>query len=327
MRRVGFAKPFALLVFLALSLPLQAIENTGTSALNFLKLDIGGRAAGMAGAFAAVADDPSATLYNPAGLIQITKPAALFAHTRWIFDTRLNFAGVALPLGAYGSIGAAFYTFNSGDIRETTIYQPGGTGRYFQVNDYLVSLSYARQMTDRLTIGATAKWIREEILHEQAGAVAFDFGSLFWTGFLNTRLALVLSNFGSSVQFQGRDLIVDLPGGQEAYLRTLGWSLPLLFRVGISGIVQRQSLNALWSVELVDARDAPPRGNLGVEIGIADLLFLRGGYRIGYDTDRFTAGAGFHLQAPGLGNLSLDYAYHEMKPLGTASRISLTLRF
>ena len=47
---------------------LRAGENTGAS---FLKIGVGARACGMSSAFTAVADDPSAMHWNPAGLAMV----------------------------------------------------------------------------------------------------------------------------------------------------------------------------------------------------------------------------------------------------------------
>ena len=42
----------------------------GTTSANFLKIDVGARAAAMGGAFTALADDGSSLYWNPAGITQ-----------------------------------------------------------------------------------------------------------------------------------------------------------------------------------------------------------------------------------------------------------------
>ncbi len=310
-----------------------AIQNTGTSALNFLKIEVGGRALGMGGAFSAIASDASALYYNPAGLAVHRKSSAMFSHNRWYVGTSLNFAGVVLPVMNYGSIGLWYYGFNSGDIKETTIYNPEGTGRYFQVNDYLLGLSYAKMMTDRLSIGGTVKLIRESILHENASVIAVDFGSLYRTSFFNDmRLSFVLSNFGSMARFEGRDLIIQVPVGRlvETEMNTYNWPIPLLFRIGASSDIPLGPANLKWAVEVVDSRDASPRFNTGLEVSLKNMLFVRGGYRLGYDDNMATVGIVVKTSLLGLGTVNFDYAYvlsGAGEGLGNTQRLTFGVEF
>jgi len=309
-----------------------AIENTGTSALNFLKIEVGGRALGMGGAFSPIANDASALYYNPAGIAS-GRTMAMFSHTKWYVGTQLNFAGIVFPIYTYGAIGLWYYGFNSGDIKETTIYNPEGTGRYFQVNDYLMGLSYAKMMTDRLSVGGTFKIVRESILHENATVFAFDFGSLYRTSFLNEmRISFVLSNFGSMAKFEGRDLIVQVPIGRlvETEMKTYNWPIPLFFRIGASSDVPIGKTRLTWAIDVVDSRDAPPHFNLGLEYSLRDIVFLRAGYRAGYDENMFTGGLGVATSLPGIGKVSVDYAYVGQTGsalLGTTHRLSLGIDF
>lgn len=310
-----------------------AIENTGTSALNFLKIEVGGRALGMGGAFSAIASDASALYYNPAGIAVGQKSMAMFSHNKWFVGTSLNFAGVVLPIRDYGAVGMWFYGFNSGDIKETTIYHPEGTGRYFQVNDYLIGLSYAKMMTDRLSVGGSFKLVRESILHENATVIAADFGSLYKTSFFNNmRLSFVLSNFGSMAKFEGRDLIIQVPVGRlvETEMNTYNWPIPLFFRIGASSDINLNVANMTWAIEVVDSRDAAPRLNLGLEFSIRQTVFVRGGYRAGYDNNSVTMGIGVKSSLPGLGRLSFDYAYiyqPASEKLGDTQRLTLGVEF
>ena len=53
---------------LAVSLASAAAAQPGSAGLTFLKFGVGARALGMGDAYSAIADDPSATYYNPASL-------------------------------------------------------------------------------------------------------------------------------------------------------------------------------------------------------------------------------------------------------------------
>ncbi|MDZ7765928.1 MAG: UPF0164 family protein [Melioribacteraceae bacterium] len=79
-----------LLLFLMISLTAYAQESdqVGTSMANFLKIDVGSRASALGGAFVAMADDASATYWNPGGLVNVKKNEAMFQSTNWVADTK-----------------------------------------------------------------------------------------------------------------------------------------------------------------------------------------------------------------------------------------------
>jgi hypothetical protein len=78
-----------------------------------LKLGVGARAMGMGSAYVAVADDPTALHWNPAGLAASGEAIQITAmHNEWIEDFRQEFAAVAFPiLGGSGATAfSGFYT-------------------------------------------------------------------------------------------------------------------------------------------------------------------------------------------------------------------------
>ena len=92
-------------------------EAAGTTGLNFLKIGVGGRPAGMGEAFVAVADDASALYWNPAGLARLTSPEAIAMHNEWFQGMRYEYLGYVQPLadilpaigGVAGASAAALY--------------------------------------------------------------------------------------------------------------------------------------------------------------------------------------------------------------------------
>ena len=95
-------------------------DNVGTSVANFLKIQAGGRAASMGGAFCAQVNDASALYLNPAGMSQITKTEFMFNHTDWILDLDHTFIGLIIPLGKNGNFGLSVNHLNIGEMEETT---------------------------------------------------------------------------------------------------------------------------------------------------------------------------------------------------------------
>ena len=65
----------------------------------------------------------------------------------------------------------------------TTEDEPDGTDKDFKVTGVCIrGIFYARRVTDRLRIGVTGKYIREDILTSYMQSFALDIGSNFNTG-------------------------------------------------------------------------------------------------------------------------------------------------
>jgi len=318
----------------------QETSHVGTSMANFLKIGAGSRSAALGDAYVALANDVSALYWNPAGLALLNKAEVLFQSTAWIAGTNLYFSGLAFPLGNMGTIGASIYGFSSGDIQETTLAQPEGTGRNVSANDMAIGVSYGYRFTDRFSAGTTIKYISERLSREKASTFAFDVGSIFITNFLHEmRIGISLSNLGGRMLLEGPDLIVshdlapDLPTNKyaDASLSTQDWDIPLVFRFGLAtDVFKTENSNLLVAASLNDSRDYDLRFNFGTEFSMNILkdqsIFLRGGYKGNYDEEGLCAGGGLILKLVGY-NLKIDYAYSDTGRLGNAQRYSLGIEF
>jgi len=328
-----------LIVFLLLlvSATLYAQETSkGTSMMNFLKIGVGARATAMGGAFVAIADDASAIYWNPGG-IGFMNNISLFAQTnKWIVDTDLYFADIVVPVRGVGTFGASIYSLTSGEILETTLHTPEGTGRTFGASNVALGVSFARRLTDRFSAGITFKIINESLYRESASTFAIDVGSIFITNFFNDmRIGFSFSNFGGRPLLSGADLIVthdiagDVPTNQpvEASLITQSWDLPLIFRVGVAtDIVETDNLRLTTAIAINDARDYTPRYNFGAECSLMDMIFIRGGYKAGYSEGGLTLGGGLNLEMAGY-EFNFDYSYGDQGRLGNASLYSVSIAF
>jgi len=325
-----------IVIFMIVFLPgisFAGMDHVGTSVANFLKIGVGGKAVAMGEAFTAIADDPTALFWNPGGIGFQHKMAANFTYNEWIFDTRLNYLGVVLPFGNMGSLGLSLYYFSSGDIEETTIYKPHGTGRVFSASDMYIGITYARALTDRYSVGVTAKYISEKLALESATTFAIDIGSVFIISHKkNLRMGFAISNFGPDMKMDGLDLVTSVTTENakqvEAQLKTMSWPLPLIFRVGIAADLFDNQIHRLtMAADVYDPRDYEARENVGLEYGFKSLFFVRGGYKLNYDEDSFTAGFGFNYNIQGLGGLQFDYAFADMGRLNKINRFSIGLSF
>lgn len=317
-------------------------SKAGTAVAQFLKIGIGARASAMGESFAAVSNDVTALYWNPAGITNINSITFGASHSQWLAEIYHNFAGIVIPLSSSDVIGISATSLTTNEEEVTTVEQPDGTGMYYNVSDISIGLSYARAQTDRFSVGLTVKYIQQNMYNVSAQTIALDLGTYLKTGFHNLVIAMSVSNFGGNMQLEGRDLIalVDINkniSGEynpDAFLKTESYPLPLNFRVGIAmdlvGGVDPVIHSNLYRVTLaVDGNhpnDNNERLNIGGEFAWDEMLFARIGYKINYDVENWTFGAGVKVST-GSQDVSFDYAMVDYYDLGTVSRFSFEIRF
>ena len=81
----------------------EEVSGVGTNAANFLEIGVGARAMAMGGTYAAIANDPTALFYNPAGAAWVNGVQMELMHNNWLVDTKHDFVGIVVPLDFYNS--------------------------------------------------------------------------------------------------------------------------------------------------------------------------------------------------------------------------------
>jgi hypothetical protein len=320
----------------------QGFSKVGTSAAQFLKIGVGARGAGLGEAYVAAANDADALYWNPAGIARLRSISLTVGHAQWFADLSHNFAGLSVPLGESDAIGFSAIRLSAPEQEVTTVESPEGTGVYYQVSDLAIGLTYARALTDRFAVGLTGKFVQQNAYNESASAFALDIGTTLQTGFHGLTIGMCLSNFGESLKLDGRDLLAtsDVATGvsgnynPNSHLTTEEWPLPLSFRVGIAvdiigrgdAFVTSDQHRITLALDGNHPNDNAERGSIGAEYGWQEAFFLRAGYKINYDIERWTFGAGVKV---GFGEqrLLFDYAYVDYGDLGKTSRFSLGVAF
>ncbi|MDW7680297.1 MAG: PorV/PorQ family protein, partial [bacterium] len=157
-------KKLVILVLLLLTANLFAqkeVSRVGTSGAQFLKLGVGARACALGETMVATRGDVTGLFWNVAAIASIDKNSLMVSRNELYLNLNYNFLGFVLPLKRGSSVGFNVLYLDSGDMEVTTIDQPEGTGEFFNWQSYSVGVSYARFLTDRLSLGATLKYIRE----------------------------------------------------------------------------------------------------------------------------------------------------------------------
>lgn len=316
------------------------VSKVGTTAASFLGIEVGTRALGMGGAFVAVANDATAIYWNPAGISRISRSEATLIHTNWLVGTNFDFAGIVLPIGHMGSIAVSVTSLSTDEMEVRTVQNPEGIGEKFSYGDLTAGLSYAKNLTDKFSIGVNVKYISQRIWHMNAQGYALDIGTLFRTEFNGMMIGMSISNFGTSMKLEGKDVFVNYDeapqfGGSNeripAYKKTDEFPLPLLFRVGIAIDLLKNSRNQLTiAADAAHPNDNTEYINLGMEYIFRNQVALRFGYKnlFTLDTEEgFTAGVGTKLKLAGGVALKIDYAFQDFGRLENAQRFSLGFEF
>ena len=98
-----------LLLILAVS-PVCFAEGE-VNAMPHLRLGAGARSIGLGGAYTAIAEDATATVWNPAGLGSAADLSLNLSTQRLSLDRSHNFIALTKMLGSYGAIGLAATNF------------------------------------------------------------------------------------------------------------------------------------------------------------------------------------------------------------------------
>ena len=128
------------------------------------------------GGAVASAQGMDAIFWNPAGLAASENNIdAIFSNRQYIADIDNNFFGVSVDF-LNMKMGANVRTFNIGDINETTVYSPDGTGQVFTPNFSIIGATASKKLSDNTSVGLNANYIRESFGRVAASGMAFDLG-------------------------------------------------------------------------------------------------------------------------------------------------------
>lgn len=319
----------------------QEVSKIGTTAAKVLSIPVGSRALGMGGAFVAVADDATAMYWNPAGIGPLTQNEFVFMHSEWLADIRFDFVGLVFPLRGLGTVGFNFSAMTMDEMDITTEYEPEGTGETFSAGSFVAGISFARNLTDNFSIGATGKYVSENIWNSTASGLAIDIGTLFVTPFRGIRLGASISNFGQKMQILGDDLLVqkDIDAGMagnnesvNAYLASDKFDMPLTMRIGISTEIINTDFNKLLlAIDGLHPNDNTESINIGGEYTtLKNIVAVRGGIKsIGLKDreEKYSIGGGINYFLGGGKRIKIDYAYEQFLHLKDIHQFTLGVKF
>ncbi len=315
--------------------PFQQVGNSGWQ---FLKLPTNARFAAAGGVTTVLSHgDAASALANPASIADVKNISVALNQMNYVVDSDYMSGGIVKNFGKWGFAGVNFVYLNYGDMVRTSIknltdangqftgqaeLQLDGLGT-FGAHDLAMGVSYARQITDRLQVGGSLRYISESIDDATTNNISFDIGTVYYTGLKTLRLAMVGRNFGPDAEFVDWNQRVAYPA-TKVYM-------PMAFQLGaaIDILEGGESSAHLWTVaaEFIHPNDGPEKVNLGTEYKLMDLLMLRGGYRFNYDEEGLTLGGGINVSMANSLDFLINYAYLDVGRFDTVHMFSLGFAF
>ncbi|MCE2397060.1 PorV/PorQ family protein [Candidatus Poribacteria bacterium] len=268
---------FALVVLLA------PVCFAGVNAAPHLGMGSGARSLGLGGAFTAVADDATSTIWNPAGLPAVEDLTITLSSARLSLDRRHSFIGLIKRVGN-GGLGLSVVNAGVDDI--TSYNSKGDRTGSFNHNSNAFALSYGHDL-GAVSLGASARMYTDSFGDHSStsGFAGADIGLLGHNKASTFSYGIAARNLGSAIG--DNQVPVKIAGG-------------LAYRVLDKNV-------ATFSVdvehEVIDLPESPTSLHIGTEYLIANTFAIRGGTKLNTDRTQLFAGFGVNV-----GGLQLDYA-------------------
>jgi hypothetical protein len=263
-------------------------QTAGNSGVAFLKNGFGARNIAMGDLGVVGVNDLTALNYNPALLANYQNPQVILTHIQSLQDMSTQLVGASFSFfGIPFAVGFNNTTISDLEVRTTASELPQST---FNAHYAFGSISTGFNVFDNISVGATAKYVYENLLSDEAGGYVFDFGLSYNNIFEGLNLGASIKNIGSLSE-----------------LRNEATKLPTDFRFGAAYNFNLESIksvvNAVGGIQkYLDTDDM--HIHAGGEVIYDSLIAIRLGYMTGYDSKGFATGLGLFWQG-----INFDYAY------------------
>ncbi len=320
------------LLFVLATSPGDALADKYAGA--FMEDGGGARALAMGGAFVAVADDPSAAFWNPAGLVGTEGRNLLLMHAERFGDLiDRDFVAYAQPVGwsllggEDGAVAISAIRLGVDDIPLTdhlfdqldadsdgTVTNEELQGlftlqdqiKFASDSELALFASYAERKGD-WQLGGTVKFIRQSVGEYASLGIGLDLGAFrrgIWRDLdfgvkLQDATHTFLSWTGPDGYSKNEVITPALVPGLAYNLRLPDWGA----RITLASAAETRFENRRDGDQF-HAGSLSTNLHLGGELALREKVFLRGGLDSGFTIDDLTLGAGFRVSM-----LTIDYAY------------------
>lgn len=302
-------------------------EKLAQTGFQFLSVNSDARSAALGGSLTAIDGKSDALFNNPASMGFNTNLLNVsFSLNKWIAD--ITHQSISLSVrpanGVYGEFGISLQLVDYGEIKGTEI--AANEDGYIDIgiikpSAIAMGLGYSKLISDQFSVGGQIKWVRQS-LGESLGLLAdssigrvannlsvfaFDFGTLFKTGFKSFAFGMSVRNLSTQTKFV-----------QELF------QLPLEFTIGVSMDLldfvtfNREDHSFVILVDAMNYRSHASQVSFGIDYSFLKTFSLRGSYITENDENQFNFGVGVTTYG-----ITFDYAYSPYGLLGNINRLSV----
>lgn len=316
----GFCRAIAVPIVAALAslhfaiAPALAAEDGGQPGA-MLDWSVGARAVAMGSAFTAIAEGPTGSWWNPAGIAQSRDDAIEMALRRMSFDRQAGYVNYIHPFGREeAAMGLSWIYAGVGDVFARDI--DGQIGD--EISDYTnaFAFTFARRFTERnaptaISLGVNLRYVQHNVANINAYTVGFDLGALLRHRFFKRGMAAEATPNELRLGVAVQRLNQKYPWTTSEYWVEQGESggsnfdekFPLLVRGG--GGVLLLDGRALGSVDVKFDSERGATLHVGAEGRPHEMFAIRAGV----DRGNITFGGGVEPQVSSGVRFILDYAF------------------
>jgi len=314
----------------------------GTAGATELLIPVGGRDVAMGGAAIATTSGIDALFWNPAGIARSPYSSnLLFSHMAYIGDIGVEYGAASTSFEGLGTIALSVKSVSIGEIAVTTEDTPDGTGQTYNPQFFTAGLTYARKLSDRVSVGLTGNFISENIAEVKASGVAFNIGIAYenLANLNGLSLGVVMKNIGPQMAFDGPGLerqatVSDQLRGPQYYkIDAAPFDLPSTIELGLSFKVPMAGESGLMvATSFQNNNYSDDEYKVGAEYSYNNMFFLRGGWDFAPQASSNTyafgpsVGAGVQITSDDV-NVGFDYAFRHTEYFSGNHVITLKLGF
>ncbi len=306
-------------LFTIFAVPSAMMSAGETTVFNFLRNDVGARAAALAGSYTTIQNDPDVLFYNPAGLATVQGPEGSIGFFKNLLDINAGHLSYTTDIEGIGRCAAGIVYTNYGSFDQTDAL--GNAIGSFSANDIALSLGYAFSLEENLYLGGAVKLIYSGIADYTSTGVAADLGILYTIPESRFAVGANIRNLGTQISAYNTTrerLPLDVGFGASVIPK----GLPLLLNVGFHR-VNDEAGNLLERFRAF---------TVGGEFTVSKVVLLRFGYdnarrkdfKIGSSADLAGFSAGLGILVSGY---NVDYGLSSLGKAGILHRISLRTSF
>ena len=344
---------FCLLIASLIPVATCLAADEGAHAAEFLSHGVGARALGMGSAFVAIADDATATYWNPAGLTEVKKHSfsAMYADTfstgdgSWLSRglVSYNFLNYVYQIEDIGSIGLSWIRLGVDDIPRTTFIDLNNNGvlgdfqdkngngvkddgelyidkpeiaEYFSNTDNALLVSYARKVHTMVSVGGNLKLLNQAIFENSGTGFGIDIGVIA-EPYKGLRVgAMLLDATGTQIRW-------DTPE-TPTFTRTRRFRFGTAYHFTVPRL-GKGAVGVDFETDQADLQANSDGGGIIARVGAEYWLFNTVALRGGWNGHGLSAGTGLRLKVSTISFL-INYAFNT-HTLGGSQRISVSGEF